>query len=509
MLHIKNTTAIMPVLAVLAASMVNAGAKMAIPALGGVLVANYVVPGLSAHAQDDPETEDPDEDEDFEDEGDEDIDVIDEEEDFFEDDLDFEDDIDIDTDRDDDVDTDDDDTEDGPESDDATDDADDDDYENERENDDDDDDEDERGSFELDELFEDDLEFDREGYPARRGEIIAFDLDAQTLRIAEDLGFNLIERRDLPTVGTSIGRLSVPREFATPGLAIDALEQAIPAAPFDYNYLYLLPEEGDETADLSDIHLGAAATGEGVRIGVIDTVPDTNHPSLREKNIEVRDFAGSGGRDFSHGTAVVSIIVGEETSRGYSGLLPAAQVYAANIFRTNTKGEPETDAFAMITALDWVAGKDVGVINVSLAGPPSDVLEDMLERLHQRGHVIVAAVGNDGPAAPPLFPSAYDGVVGVTAIDFNERPYRRAGRGEHVDLAAPGVRVRAAETMQSAYGSFTGTSFATPVAAALIALDVPVRQPGALDNAMPATRDLGSPGRDNVFGNGLVQTPRR
>ena len=133
----------------------------------------------------------------------------------------------------------------------------------------------------------------------------------------------------------------------------------------------------------------------------------------------------------------------------------------------------------------------------------------MLSRLHQRGHIIVAAVGNDGPAAPPLFPSAYDGVIGVTAIDFNERPYRRAGRGEHVDLAAPGVKVRAAETVHSDYGSFTGTSFATPVAAALIALDVPVRQPGALEDVMPPTRDLGSPGRDDVFGNGLVQTTRR
>ena len=71
---------------------------------------------------------------------------------------------------------------------------------------------------------------------------------------------------------------------------------------------------------------------------------------------------------------------------------------------------------ALIKALDWLAAQGVPVINISLSGPRNPAVAGAIARITKRGHVIVAAAGNDGPAAPPVFPGAYDNVVGVTAV---------------------------------------------------------------------------------------------
>ncbi|MCB1757317.1 MAG: S8 family serine peptidase, partial [Gammaproteobacteria bacterium] len=303
-----------------------------------------------------------------------------------------------------------------------------------------------------------------------------------------------------------------PREALDALDALDALEDALPAA-FDYNHIYDLPE-GERPSDgknpsPTDVELGATGTGRGIRLGVIDTLPNPDHVSLKNQAITIRDFADKGQRDRSHATAVVSILVGEDPAADYSGLIPGAQIYAANIFSLDKSGRPQTNAFAMIRALDWLAGENVGVINLSIAGPPSDALETVLQRLAERGHQVVAAVGNDGPAAPPLYPAAYQSVTGVTAVDLNNRPYRRANRGAHVDYAAPGVRLRAAQS-DGHYDAFTGTSFATPVVSALFALQAKTASDARNAATKPAPKylDLGEPGRDTIFGYGLIQLAR-
>ncbi len=86
-----------------------------------------------------------------------------------------------------------------------------------------------------------------------------------------------------------------------------------------------------------------------------------------------------------------------------------------------------------------------------------------------RGHVIVAAVGNDGPAAPVKYPAAYSGVVGVTSVDAARNIQLDAGQGEDVMFAARGVGVRVAGA-KGHYESATGTSFASPLVAARFAL---------------------------------------
>lgn len=144
---------------------------------------------------------------------------------------------------------------------------------------------------------------------------------------------------------------------------------------------------------------------------------------------------------------------------------------------------------------------------MSLSGPANALLEQVVRRLSERGMVIVAAAGNGGPKAGPAYPAAYAEVIAVTAVDRMKRPYRRAGRGEHIDLAAPGVQVWTAASVSGARPK-TGTSFAAPFVTAAAAL-----MKSANGNATAAdiqdalgksAEDLGAPGKDDVFGWGLL-----
>ncbi|WP_442512448.1 S8 family serine peptidase [Novilysobacter longmucuonensis] len=159
-------------------------------------------------------------------------------------------------------------------------------------------------------------------------------------------------------------------------------------------------------------------------------------------------------------------------------------------------------------AMAWLAQEGVGVINLSLVGPHNALLRRATEALAARGHVLVAAVGNDGPAAPPLFPAAYPEVMGVTAVDRRQRALPEAGRGVQVDFAALGSELRAARP-DGLWGTVRGTSFAAPLvaraaAAAYLVAPDPARAAQLRAQMAERARDLGTAGRDDTYGHGLV-----
>jgi subtilisin family serine protease len=135
-------------------------------------------------------------------------------------------------------------------------------------------------------------------------------------------------------------------------------------------------------------------------------------------------------------------------------------------------------------------------------GPRNRVIEALVAQLAARGFIIVAAVGNDGPAARPLYPAAYPGVIGVTAVDARGRVLVEAGRGPQVDFAALGV-------VGSGRNMLRGTSYAAPIVAGALAQRL--REPDAqfanvvLDAVRASARDLGARGRDNIYGDGLIE----
>ena len=204
---------------------------------------------------------------------------------------------------------------------------------------------------------------------------------------------------------------------------------------------------------------------------------------------------------------MAALLVGARSS-AFPGLLPEADLVAADVFMDDGQGGIYTDAARMAAGLDWLAGQEPQAINISATGVDSAVLHTVIHRVTRAGIPIVAAVGNQGPGAPPAFPAAYDEVIGVTAVDSKLQVYARANRGAHVALAAPGVDV-----WTPGHGTAgvlrEGTSFAAPFVTAALArlrLKEPRAEPAALSKRLRATaRHLGAPGDNPVFGSGLVQ----
>ena len=151
------------------------------------------------------------------------------------------------------------------------------------------------------------------------------------------------------------------------------------------------------------------------------------------------------------------------------------------------------------------------IVNVSVAGPDNAVLDAAGAAASARGAIFVAAAGNDGPAARPLYPAAYDWTIAVTAVDGRSEAYRRANRGPYIDLAAPGVGL----PMSDRNGRTrlrSGTSFAAPFVTAALASyghRLAAASDGDTLSALAGiARDLGQPGRDDVFGWGLPEIGR-
>ncbi|TKA95961.1 protease, partial [Cereibacter changlensis] len=189
------------------------------------------------------------------------------------------------------------------------------------------------------------------------------------------------------------------------------------------------------------------------------------------------------------------------------GLVPGARLVAVDAFH-RAGADERADVFTLIASLGFLADAGVRVINLSLAGPENGALAETVERLTTtQDIVVISAAGNGGPSADPAYPAAYEQVVAVTAVDREGEIYRRAVRGAHLDLAAPGVDVWTAASVSGARWK-TGTSFAVPFVTAAAAILREARpELTAAEIAQDLRRraqDLGDPGPDEVFGAGLL-----
>ncbi len=344
--------------------------------------------------------------------------------------------------------------------------------------------------------------------PIVRGEILAYAPRAEALEAAQTMGFRSV--RELSTGDLDIHLVVLQ---APPSLnlvkALRALRQADPAGIYDFNHIYTgggaLP--GVISAELagempSPQSAGAARADQPPsRVGLIDSGIDTSHPVFSGASIH---SWGCSGRVLpsAHGTAVASLLVGRAPH--FHGVLDRAELYAADVYCNEPSGGA-VDALA--AAFAWLAQQRVAVINVSLVGPDNAALARIVSALTSRGYLLVAAVGNDGPAAQPLYPASYPHVVGVTAVDAHRRVLLEAARGSQVMFAAQGADLSAAD-VGGKYSAIRGTSFAAPIVSALLAQSVAApdlnRSNAALASLARSAIDLGAPGRDLTYGFGLV-----
>jgi subtilisin family serine protease len=351
---------------------------------------------------------------------------------------------------------------------------------------------------------------DPHGNPIVRGEILAYGPSTLALETAQAKGFKIARELSAGDLGLHLVVLQAPSRNLVK--ALRELREADPAGTYDFNHIYTgvgtvftteSAGQGDSPLPQSS---GAARADPPVRVGLIDSGVDAAHPVFRDASIH---SWGCGGRMLpsAHGTAVASLLVGE--SMHFHGMLDKAELYAADIYCNEPTGGA-VDALA--AAFAWLAQQRVAVINVSLVGPDNAALAQIVRVLTARGYLLVAAVGNDGPAAPPLYPASYPHVVGVTAVDAHRRVLIEAARGSQVMFAARGSDMSAAD-IGGKYSAVRGTSFAAPIVAALLAqsLGSPDLQGGAtaIESLAQSAIDLGPPGRDLTYGFGLVAADYR
>jgi len=349
------------------------------------------------------------------------------------------------------------------------------------------------------------VDADPSGEPVVRSEILGLAPTDAALVHARSLGF-IVDREQ--TIGAMNFRMTVFR--TPPGMstkkALRALREADPSGSYDYNHIY---SGGGAAGGAPSRALGESTEPTGqdapaqsrVRIGLLDSGVDATHPVFRDSLIRAWG-CDNHAVPAAHGTAVASLLVG--SGEVFHGVHPDAELYAADVYC----GRPTGGAVdTLVAAFGWMVQERVPVINVSLVGPKNAMLERVIADLIAAGYIVVAAVGNDGPAAPPLYPASYQHVVGVTAVDAHRHVLIEAAHGPQVMFASPGADLAAAGSNHG-YAAVRGTSFAAPFVAALLAPGLTAPNPAdaaaAIDALAKTAVDLGPPGRDLTYGFGLV-----
>jgi len=359
-------------------------------------------------------------------------------------------------------------------------------------------------------------------------EVLVVGLDPASIERAKALGF----KADLQAIALKASDHIITHLTVPPGLDAvrgqELLARELPDHRFELNKVYRLyratvreekpgqPDKGKPTTAeccFARRVIGwketLAPCARGLKVGVIDTDIDEAHPAFAGRTIHRLDFSpdGRSAPPNWHGTAVQSLLAGSPLG-GAPGLIPDAEFFAANIFFSDERGEMAADTLSLLKALDWMRNFGVKVVNMSFSGPRDELVAEAIEKLSKKGIVFVAAAGNEGPTAAPSYPAAYPQVIAVTAVTKDLRNYRYANRGDHIDVAAPGVDIWTAMPGGRA-GYHSGTSFAAPHVTAILAVEPPSRlkqDKADMLDGLPVI-DLGRQGRDPVYGRGLLVAP--
>lgn len=328
------------------------------------------------------------------------------------------------------------------------------------------------------------VDLDPRGAPILRGEFLAMGLSDTQLAAVQALGFAVDrEAATDATLGLDFVVLHDSRGRGTRD-AMHALQQAAQNATFTYQHLYLPAGDVDATPAASSAPPMPGAPARSV--GMVDGGVDPSDPALSHAQVEAH---GCGTKNASrHGTAVAARLVAGDTDT----------LYAADLWCADQVGGATSQ---LVDALAWMDRERVAVINISLVGPDNPVLARAVQAMLARGHVLVGAAGNDGPAAPPLFPAAYPGVIGVGAVDARGRVLPESASGKQVAFCAPGV-------VGSGRDGLRGTSFAAPIVARKAASLLDAPRPGAaarvLQELIGEARPYGAASRDPHCGYGLL-----
>jgi subtilisin family serine protease len=336
------------------------------------------------------------------------------------------------------------------------------------------------------------------------------------------LGASIESDRSYAGLKMSLLRFTVPDNLdSKQALAVYLSEPVV--ATLDRNHVYQAqsalnitqaisqPNADRRSEAQSNQRLSSASfCADDLRIGMVDSAVEQSHPAFNDANITAKSFlSGNVKSPTLHGTAVASVLLGKIDNQ--AALLTGAHLYSAEVFYRQSDYAQGATLNAMIEAINWLIEEHVNVINMSLAGPDNAILKAVINAALGQGIFIVAAAGNEGPAAAAVFPAGYEDVIAVSAIDQNQQPYRWSNQGSHIDYAALGVNVLTAQS-QDRTGRESGTSMAAPVVSAALACtlanidDTSEFNRSKVLSALAAKAiDLGPIGKDPIFGLGAIQ----
>jgi subtilisin family serine protease len=349
---------------------------------------------------------------------------------------------------------------------------------------------------------------------AVRNELVA-ELDgalteAQADELAGRHGLIRVGSQNFPLLGATIGLFRITDRRPTDVVGRElATEAGIRSVQLNFRYLLqdqkTVPAEGDPAQyALAQLRLPQAHTlahGMNVTIAVIDSGIDATHPELANSIADAFDALGGKEGPHVHGTGIAGAIAAHARLMGSA---PEVRLLAIRAFGAAARGA-ESTSYVILKSLDYAALHGAQIINMSFAGPKDPLIERGIAATAARGIVLVAAAGNAGAKSPPLYPAANPSVIAVSGTDAREKLFTASNRGSYVALAAPGADIFL-PAPDGKYQVTSGTSFSAAFVSGVAAL-VLERNPALKPNDVRAiltntARDLGAPGRDDLFGAG-------
>ena len=259
-------------------------------------------------------------------------------------------------------------------------------------------------------------------------------------------------------------------------------------------------------------------TGLDVNIAVLDTGIGP-HPDLTiVDGVTITNGVAIAGSpyvdDNGHGTHVAGIIAAMKNDIGVVGVAPKANLYAVKVLDSSGSGYVSD----IVAGIDWAIDHNINIINMSLGSSSySSLLKEEVDMAYSKGILLVAAAGNSGTKRTTIdnveYPAKFESVIAAAATDVNNFRASFSSTGTEVEVSAPGVNIKSTY-LNNSYATMSGTSMATPMVAGDLALlkqanpalnNIEIRN--LLDNQPADQRviDLGTAGRDNVYGYGLIQ----
>jgi subtilisin family serine protease len=334
--------------------------------------------------------------------------------------------------------------------------------------------------------------------------------DGQADELARRHGLARLQSQNFPLIGSTIGLFRVTDRRAVDTVSREPATEA-GVRSVQPNFRYVLQEQKAELTEgdsaqyaVAKLHLPQAhalAHGANVTVAVIDSGIDINHPELANSIAASFDALGSKEGPHVHGTGIAGAIVAHARLIGSA---PAARILAIRAFGVASNGA-ESNSYVILKGLDYAAAHGAQIVNMSFAGPKDALIERGIAAMAAKGIVMVAAAGNAGAKSPPLYPAANANVIAVSATDAQDKLFSASNRGFYIAVAAPGVDIFL-PAPDNKYQMTSGTSFSAAYVSGLAALMLE-RNSALKPNEvrailMKTARDLGAPGRDDLFGAG-------